>query len=278
MFNLLISGHETAWEGKGRFSMDKGRFKEHSGDEAATLDVTHVETLRILERVPTILMYEKGTEGVITDKAKFGELRDIRVTAGTISFRFHQTGELTQKEILANKDRLQFSPWEEQRTHWAVKDGDIPQDIMRLVKEVDKQYDIVLSYASEDRQYVQQVASYLEAHSVEFFYDQNEAATLWGKNLTEHFQKVFNRLGRYCVMFISKHYAEKVWTTHERRSALGRQLEERKEYILPARFDATVIDGLHTDLGYVDLKSMKPDKFGALILEKLGRVHQGGQA
>lgn len=256
--------------------MPADRFKEYSGDEAASLDVTSPDSLRMLERVPSILMYELGTDGNTAENAYFGELRDIQHSGSTLSFRFHHTGNLTQGEVLENSGRLQIGRWEANRTHWAIKDGDIPQDVLRLVKEADKQYDIVLSYAGEDRQYVSQVAAYLDAHAVDYFYDQNEAASLWGKNLTEHFDKVFTKYGRYCVMFISEHYAAKVWPTHERRSALSRQLNERREFILPARFDDTEIDGLHRDLGYIDLRSVSPEELGALILGKLGRVPRGG--
>ena len=37
-------------------------------------------------------------------------------------------------------------------------------------------------------------------------------------------------LVRYCVMFISKNYANKIWTSHERRSALAKAIEEKEEY------------------------------------------------
>lgn len=275
MFNLLVSAHPTAWEGNGRFSIPKSRFKEDSGDAAALIDVSNPESMKALERLPTILMYERGTEGRYAEKAYFGEIRDIQVSDQSISFRFHHTGNLSQSQVLENSDRLQIHGWEATRTHWAIKDGDIPQDILRLVQEVEKQYDIVLSYAGEDRAYVSRVAAYLWSNSVDYYYDQNEAATLWGKNLTEHFDKVFTKYGRFCVMFVSKHYAAKIWPTHERRSALCRQLKERREYILPARFDDTAIDGLHDDLAYVDLRGLAPEELGDLILQKLGRRSVG---
>ena len=72
-------------------------------------------------------------------------------------------------------------------------------------------------------------------------------------------------------MFISRHYAEKVWTKHERRSALARALEERVEYVLPARFDDTEIPGLRPTIHYQDLRNLTPVQLGDLILQKLGR-------
>ncbi len=131
-------------------------------------------------------------------------------------------------------------------------------------------HDIVLSFAGEDRSYVEQVAEYLIKNDVEVFYDRYEEATLWGKDLAEHLDVVY-RSARYCVMFISQHYAQKLWTNHERKSALARALEERHEYILPARFDDTELPGIRNTLGYISLAHKTPEELGKLILQKLGR-------
>src|SRR6185436_7102854 len=105
-------------------------------------------------------------------------------------------------------------------------------------------YEVVLSFAGEDREYVDQVASNLQDRGVRLFYDRYEEATLWGKDLTEHLDRVYRGSARYCVMFISQHYASKLWPSHERRSALAKALAEKTEYILPARFDETEIAGI----------------------------------
>ena len=44
------------------------------------------------------------------------------------------------------------------------------------------------------------------------------------------------------------------------------------EYILPARFDQTEIQGLRSTVGYVSLSDMKAEDLGVLILQKLGRI------
>lgn len=131
-------------------------------------------------------------------------------------------------------------------------------------------YEIVLSFAGEDRDYVERVAAFLKDNEVRCFYDKYEEVTLWGKDLAEHLDKVY-RSARFCVMFISAHYATKVWTSHERRSALARAIEEKGEYILPARFDDTEVPGIRHTLGYVDLRCREPEELGKMILEKLGR-------
>lgn len=42
-------------------------------------------------------------------------------------------------------------------------------------------YEIALSFAGEDRAYVEEVAAYLKKNDVRCFYDGYEEATLWGK-------------------------------------------------------------------------------------------------
>jgi hypothetical protein len=131
-------------------------------------------------------------------------------------------------------------------------------------------YEVVLSFAGEDRKYAEAVAEYLKNNNVKVFYDKYEEVTLWGKDLTEHLDKVYRGSARYCVMFISKNYANKVWTTHERRSALAKAIEEKEEYILPARFDNTEIPGIRPTIGYVDLSKKTPEQLGKMVLQKLG--------
>lgn len=92
--------------------------------------------------------------------------------------------------------------------------------------------------------------------------------------MAEHLDSVY-RSARFCVMFISTHYASKLWTNHERRSALARAVQEKGEYILPARFDDTEVPGIRHTLGYVDLKFKSPEELGLMILKKLGRKALG---
>lgn len=133
------------------------------------------------------------------------------------------------------------------------------------------EYQVALSCAGEDRSYVHAVAQFLKRNGVDVFYDEFEEAKLWGKDLYEYLDEVFRTASRYCVMFISEDYARKVWPTHERRSAFARALEEKGEYILPARFDDTEIPGLRATIGYVDLREKTPEELAKLLLEKLQR-------
>lgn len=138
----------------------------------------------------------------------------------------------------------------------------------------DRDYDIALSFAGEERDYVDQVANLLDNRGVKVFYDLLEEADLWGKDLYVHLSEVYNKRAQFTVMFISEAYAKKLWTNHERMSAQARAFQESQEYILPARFDDTDIPGVLSTVGYVSLKGRSPEDLVSLITKKL--VGAGG--
>jgi hypothetical protein len=131
-------------------------------------------------------------------------------------------------------------------------------------------YDVALSFAGEDRPYVHEVAEHLKNAGARVFYDEFEMVALWGKDLVEHLQSIYQNQARFCVLFISKHYVDKPWPTHERRSAQARALVAKEEYLLPARFDDSEVPGLPPTIGFVDLRTLAPNEFGDLVLGKVG--------
>lgn len=131
-------------------------------------------------------------------------------------------------------------------------------------------YDVCLSFAGENRKYVRLVADALKKMGIRVFFDEYEEVGLWGKDLYVHLDKMYKNAAHYCVLFVSKYYAEKLWTNHERRSAQERAFKENTEYILPARFDDTVIPGLRDTVGYINLRGRAPIKLATLIKTKIG--------
>ena len=69
-----------------------------------------------------------------------------------------------------------------------------------------KKYHVALSFAGEDRDYVEKVATQLVAEGVTVFYDKFEESTLWGKDLFTHLSDVYENKAIFTVMFISEHY------------------------------------------------------------------------
>lgn len=144
-----------------------------------------------------------------------------------------------------------------------------PSRRKRPSSEALKDYDIALSFAGEDRDYVEHVATLLREAGINVFYDKFETANLWGRNLADHLGEIYGKRSRFVVMFISKYYPTKSWPTHERQNAQARAIQENKVVLLPARFDDTEIPGLPSTTGYIDLRQTTPQELVKLIKEKL---------
>jgi len=143
-------------------------------------------------------------------------------------------------------------------------------------KKVQPDFDVALSFAGEDRAYVEEVAATLRTMGLRVFYDKYEVVSLWGKDLYSHLTEIYSQRTRYTVVFISKHYRRKLWTDHERKAAQARAFQEHQEYILPARFDRTQIPGILPTTGYVDLKDYSPVEFAVLVKRKVGHLERPG--
>jgi len=131
-------------------------------------------------------------------------------------------------------------------------------------------YQVALSFAGEDREYVNKVAGLLKENNIRVFYDKFEQVDLWGKDLGIHFDYIYRRESQYFIPFISMHYKEKIWTNYEVRTAIARAIENKEEYILPVRFDDTELDGIRSTLGHIDIRNMAPEQLANLIINKLG--------
>ena len=133
-------------------------------------------------------------------------------------------------------------------------------------------WDVALSFAGAQRDYVEQVAQALQARGMRCFYDADEQIDLWGKYLAEELPVIYGEQAAAVVVFVSAEYAARDWTRLERRAALNRAVRERQEYVLPARFDDTPLPGLLSDMVAIDLRTRTPQQFAAMIAAKLAAL------
>ncbi|PPQ49062.1 hypothetical protein C5G87_10565 [Paenibacillus peoriae] len=131
------------------------------------------------------------------------------------------------------------------------------------------EYEVAFSFAGEDRDFVEEIADQLKRSNVRVFYDMYETVSLWGKDLYTHLDDIYRKKSKYCVMFLSKHYKEKVWTNHERESAQARAFTEREEYILPIRLDDTEIPGIRPTMGYITGTNYTTSEIAGFIKSKV---------
>lgn len=131
------------------------------------------------------------------------------------------------------------------------------------------EFDVALSYAGEDRLYVHEVAKHLRANDVRVFYDEFFTAELWGQDLYAYLDTVYRERSRFTVVFISQSYVAKPWPSHERQSAQARALNELGPYLLPVRFDNSVLPGLRPTVGFIEASRVTPEQLAGLIDDKL---------
>jgi hypothetical protein len=134
-------------------------------------------------------------------------------------------------------------------------------------------YDVALSFAGEDRTYAEAVADILRYRGVKVFYDKFEEAPLWGKNLYDHLTDLYQHKARYCVMFLSKHYAAKAWTNLERQAAQAHSLFQQQEYILAVRLDDTEIPGILPTVSYLHWPPAIAQTLADAIMTKLAKPY-----
>jgi TIR domain len=131
----------------------------------------------------------------------------------------------------------------------------------------ERRFDVALSFAGEDREYVEAVAQALQNQNLYVFYDKFEEADIAGRNLIDHLSDIYQNRARLCVLFLSKAYVSKPFPRLERRSAQARALLEEEPYIIPVRLDDAEVPGFLSMLGYVSGKT--PEGLALLIAAKL---------
>jgi len=175
--------------------------------------------------------------------------------------------ELQRKGLIdyrENNQRVQFTFYGLEYVDTLKKSSDFDINMFSKPK-----FQIGLSFAGEDRPYVEQVAEELKGLGVTVFYDNYEQVDLWGKDLYQHLNDVYKNKCEYCIVFISEHYAKKLWTIHELKSAQTKAFNENKEYILPVRFDNTELPGINSTVGYFDCNKISAVELAKLAARKV---------
>ena len=130
-------------------------------------------------------------------------------------------------------------------------------------------FDVALSFAGENREVAEELARLLEGQGIRVFYDGYFKAEMWGKDLYEYLADVYEKRADYCLILVSKEYASKKWTAHERKNAQARAITQGSEYILPVRLDDTLLPGLPDTIAYIDLRELGTTEVAEILTEKI---------
>ena len=130
-------------------------------------------------------------------------------------------------------------------------DFDRVRSLVKIRKD-EFEYDVALSFAGEDRALVSTLVAALEGRGVEVFYDFNEVARLWGKDLEIELAEIYAREARYMVLCLSPSYPVKDWTRFELEIGQRASTKRPTEYLLPLHLanDVPPLVGLRHTIGW----------------------------
>jgi|GEM_PF-130810 len=132
MFNLLISSKDRAWEEE-VCTIPIERFYVRVAKEWG-IDKDKIDTLRQLEKIPTLLMYEGGiVSGPNAKVIRHGRLQNIGRQGDNLTFEFEPDTEkayFNRRYILKYKDSFGLGRFGFDHTQWVVLDGDLPSKLL----------------------------------------------------------------------------------------------------------------------------------------------------
>ncbi|RWK76783.1 TIR domain-containing protein [Mesorhizobium sp.] len=291
MYNLFVSGREEEWRGEPCI-LDLTRCVRHGeytdkqiADRFGTFDEA---ALAELKRLPCIFAYEAGRDLA----PKFGIIREVTVRQRQARIEYEI---ITVEPFLtvADFDTLSFEldigNWEMNRTHWAVKDVNLPKELhaargillpswtrqaARAVDITKHGFDVGLSFPGEVRALVEQVARELEArigpHA--YFYDNNYVSQLARPSLDTLLQDIYRNRSKLIVVFIGSDYQRKDWCGVEFRAIRDIIMERDHQRIMFVRVDDGTVDGVFKTDGYLDARRFDPARIAEFICERLALI------
>lgn len=286
MYNLFVSASEVAWDGP-PFDLEADRclteytvrelsLKYRSLDESA---------LTYLRRLPCIFAYESSCKR----NPHFGRLvgiqrrqEDVRISYSTQSL----SPILTHEVLLARSLELDIDKLELYRTHWALKDVDLDQELAKLgvilpawassstgvhVNLDSHQFRVGLSFPGEARDTVRAVA--LALRRIEgngsYFYDADHRGQLARPNLDVYLQALYRHRCTLLVVFIGSDYQTKKWCGIEWKSIRNIITNREEHRVMLIRIDDGDVDGINSSDGYVDAREHSPDEIAQFISDRL---------
>ncbi|MBA8908039.1 toll/interleukin-1 receptor domain-containing protein [Aminobacter ciceronei] len=291
MYNLFVSGWEDEWQGD-PCVLDLSRCVRHHEytDEAIAQKYGALDeaALKELTRLPSIFAYEAGRK----QDPKFGIIREVTVRRGQVRIEYEFIPVdpfLVADDFDALSFELDIGNWEMNRTHWAVKDVNLPKELHtargivlpswtrqagRAVDITRHNFEVGLSFPGEARGLVEQVARELEArigpHA--YFYDNNYVSQLARPSLDTLLQDIYRNRSKLIVVFLGEDYQRKDWCGVEFRAIREIIMAREDQRVMFVRVDEGAVDGVFRTDGYVDARRFNPAEIAQFIAERAALI------
>jgi hypothetical protein len=284
MYNLLISHNENAWDGE-PWQVNFDRCVREYTDTEITKKLGELDAAAVaeLKRLPCIFAYETPSKRA----PSFGMIREVAKRQGDvkITYELQKVDPFLTSDVLASMSfELDIAKWELSRTHWAVKDVNLPKelrakgitlpawarDVGTAVDISTHSFDIALSFPGEVRPLVEQIALELERRvgPNSYFYDNNYVSQLARPSLDTLLQDIYRNRTKLVVIFLSADYQRKDWCGIEFRAMREIIFERDHKRIMFIRTDDGQVDGVFRTDGYVDARKFSAAELAGFIHER----------
>jgi|GEM_PF-483502 len=287
IYNLFVSANDNSWNGD-PFHIELSRCVREYTSPHLTRRFGNLDALSIkaLKNAPSIFAYEAGCKL----SPKFGYIRDIVQRNGQVRIEYdiHQLDQfLTSTDMDEMTFELDIQKLELHRTHWAVKEVNLPKelhskgitlpsqmrDIANAVDVSNHTFDVALSFPGESRPIVERIVQELERKlgPNRYFYDNNYVSQLAQPSLDLLLQGIYTR-AKLDVVFLSADYQRKDWCGVEFRAIRDIILARELSRIMYIRTDEGSVEGVFKTDGYIDAREFSPSKIAEFIVERIGLI------
>lgn len=283
MYNLLMSGNPDYWNGD-PVLLNADRcvcVREYTDKTIADKygDFTEAQKESI-KQFPCIFAYEANHE----KDPKFGRIHKITKRKGKVKIEyelFELDKFITHEEISDMSFDLDITDWELKRSHWAIKDIDLRDELSKKDIELPRwsesidvathQFDVALSFPGEIRDDVRSVAHEVKKirgpHAC--FYDEDYQAQLARPSLDTLLQHIYRNQSKLVVVFLCEKYQEKEWCSIEFRAIREIIFERDHKKVMFIKIDDGNVEGVFKTDGYIDARKHTPKEIADFINDRL---------
>lgn len=287
MFNLIVKGDCDAWKSK-TCSLDITRCirateytsKELTGHYGQFKE----ENIEQLKSFPCLFAYEESCG----QAPLFGWLKNIKIRSREIIMECEYVTVdpwITETDLRSIQASLDIYGWEMGRSHWAVKDVDLAEELAQLnvsipgskrvnISAIDPEnhvFDVAFSFPGEARPFVEKVLAELikKTSPNNIFYDNHFKAFLARPNLDVYLSKIYRQNAQLIVVFLSGDYQHKKWPGLEFRTIREIIFEKAYYKVMYIRLDDAPVDGVLQTDGYIDARQHSPAEIAGFIHQRI---------
>lgn len=141
------------------------------------------------------------------------------------------------------------------------------------------EYDLAVSFAGEQREYVRQTVQACKALGLRVFYDKDKNNEWWGKNYIREQRVIYSSRTSFFVPFLSAEYLSKPAPMDEFSAAMVTAVNKGDGYVLPVLMDGIEVppDLLHPHIHHLRAEDFTPQELAVEFQKKVSSAAARGQ-